>query len=139
MGIRAVPIGVRSPHTTEGNSMPIEIPDSDALPINRRKSRRRPKQAPATQAERDALEIVAIKAEFDWSNDEWAETWLPWIRVAAMQVGGDQDRLKDGMRRLVKSGEAPNVLEGLTRTKMHLEALHKLVDAALTRSFLVLE
>jgi hypothetical protein len=43
------------------------------------------------------------------------------------------------MREIVTAGEAPNILEGLTRTKKHLEALEKLIDAALARSFLILE
>ena len=83
--------------------------------------------------------MKAIRADFDWSNEHWATTWLPWVRIAAFQVNCDQDRLKEGMATLVKVGEAPNVLEGLTRTKMHLEALIKLIQNAETRSFLVLE
>jgi hypothetical protein len=59
--------------------------------------------------------------------------------LAAVHVAGDQDRLKELMRELVSAGEAPNLLEGLTRTKKHLEALEKLIDVALVRSFLVLE
>jgi hypothetical protein len=117
----------------------MTFPDSEALPITRRKNRKRRKVAPATQAERAALQFAAIKAEFDWTNEQWSETWLPWVRVAAVHVGSDQDRLQEFMRGTVAGGEAPNLLEGLTRTKKHLEALEKLIDAALARSFLVLE
>ena len=111
------------------------------MEVKMRDMNRRPmrKRAPATQEERDAQQLVAIKAEFDWTNEQWSETWLPWVRVAGVQVGRDQDRLQETMRDLVAAGEAPNVLEGLTRTKQHLEALEKLIDAALMRSFLVLE
>jgi hypothetical protein len=64
--------------------MSIDIPDSDALPVaSRRKRRKRPSDRPMTQEERNALNFEAIKAEFDWSNDEWAEMWLPWVRIAA--------------------------------------------------------
>jgi hypothetical protein len=115
------------------------IPDSNALPITRRKRPKKSNKRVMTQEARDAMQFNAIKAEFDWSNDDWASTWLPWVRVAAVHVGGDQDKLKDLMADFVKDGEAANILEGLTRTKMHLEALYKLVDAALMRSFLVLE
>jgi hypothetical protein len=31
----------------------------------------------ATQEERDAMRFQAIKANFDWSNEEWASTWPP--------------------------------------------------------------
>jgi hypothetical protein len=121
--------------------MSIEIPDADGLPITsrRRKRRHRPGDRPMTQAERNALQFEAIKAEFDWSNDEWATTWLPWVRVAAVHVAGDHDKLKKLMADFVKDGEASNLLEGLSRTKKHLVALAKLIDTALSRSFLVLE
>ncbi|MCA1470864.1 hypothetical protein I6F09_23545 [Bradyrhizobium sp. IC3195] len=120
--------------------MPITIPDANNLPIAKHRRRhKKPINRPMTQEERDALQFEAIKAEFDWSNDEWAATWLPWVRLAAIHVAGDQDKLKELMAGFVKDGEAGNILEGLTRTRMHLETLHKLVDAALGRSFIVLE
>jgi hypothetical protein len=117
----------------------MTLPDSQALPIARRKNRKQRKVAPATQAERDALQFAAINAEFDWTNEHWSETWLPWVRLAAVHVGGDQDRLQEAMREIVADGRAPNLLEGLTRTKKHLEGLEKLIGIALTRSFLILE
>ena len=116
----------------------MPFPASEALPITRRRCRRSRKD-PATQAERDAIQWKAIKAEFNWSNDEWAETWLPWVRVAACHVDGDRTALKSLMLDLISAGDAPNVLEGLTRTKIHLQALVELTNAALSRSFLVLE
>jgi hypothetical protein len=33
----------------------------------------------------------------------------------------------------------PQLLEGLTRTRLHLESLHKALDVALSRSFLIIE
>jgi hypothetical protein len=117
--------------------MSIKIPDADGLPITSRRRKRRHRSM--TQTERDALQFEAIKAEFGWSNDEWAATWLPWVRVAAVHVAGDHDKLKKLMADFVKDGEASNVLEGLSRTKEHLVALAELIDTALSRSFLVLE
>jgi hypothetical protein len=120
--------------------MSIDIPDASTLPIAApRKKRKKAIKQPMTQQERDALQFEAIRAEFDWSNDEWAATWLPWVRLAAIHVACDQEKLKGSMAEFVKDGGAGNTLEGLTRTKMHLEALRKLVEAALNRSFLVLE
>lgn len=88
-------------------------------------------QKPVTQAERDQWE--AIRAEFDWANDEWAAATLPWIRLAAVLLRGDQDRLKELMCELMRAGEASNALEGLRRTRSHLDALHQLLDTALLR------
>jgi hypothetical protein len=39
----------------------------------------------------------------------------------------------------VRAGQAPELLEGMTRTRLHLEMLHNLLQAALHRSFLVVE
>jgi hypothetical protein len=103
--------------------MSIDIPDSAALHVASRRKRRKkkPDNRPMTQEERDALQFEAIKAEFDWSNDDWAAMWLPWVRVAAVYVGGDQDRTKEVWRAHALAGEAPNILEGLTLTRRHLE------------------
>jgi hypothetical protein len=43
------------------------------------------------------------------------------------------------MARLVKDGAVPDALEALTGTKNHLNALAKILETALLRSFLVLE
>jgi len=98
----------------------IKIPDADALPVPRRKRRKRP----MTQAERDALQWGASEVEFDWTNDDWAETWLPWVRLATVFAGFDHDRLKEAMKGLADGGDAPNFLEGPARTKLHLDALY---------------
>lgn len=119
--------------------MPNDLPDANTLPVSKRKKRNGTKKQPATQAERDAVRFAAIKAEFDWTNEEWAETWLPWIRMAAVHVHSDDELMKEGMRSLVAEGQAPNILEGFTRAKKHLEALEALLEAALSRSFLTLE
>jgi hypothetical protein len=68
----------------------MPFPDSDALPITRRRCRRTRKE-PVTQAERDAIQWKAIKAEFNWSNDERAETWVPWVRVDLVREMVDND------------------------------------------------
>jgi hypothetical protein len=117
-----------------------DIPDSEALPVvSHRKRRKRTNGPPATPEERAAINFEAIKAEFDWSNDEWAAMWLPWVRIAAMHVGGDRAQLKQAIRHIIEIGEAQNILEGLARTQKHLGALSKLMEAALTRMFVVLE
>jgi hypothetical protein len=58
----------------------------------------------ATQEERDAMRFQAIKANFDWSNEEWASTWLPWVRSSVALLELDDKELKDFARDLVKKG-----------------------------------
>jgi hypothetical protein len=120
-------------------ALPMEIPNSNRLPKPTRSKRRGKTGGAATQAERDAIQFEAIKAEFNWQNDEWAATFLPFVRIAAVVVRGDRKKTLEFMREAAQSGDAPNFLEGLTRTKLHLEALHKLLDTALMRSYLTLE
>ena len=57
----------------------------------------------------------AICAKFNWSNDDWATTWLPWVRVAAVFAVGD----RDGVKELVHDG-SHEMLQGVARTKAHL-------------------
>ncbi len=116
-----------------------KIPDSQALPVGQSKRRKKRATQAATQEERDAIRFAAIKARFDWSNEEWAETWLPWIRLAAALLETDDVKLKEIFAAHVKEGEAPNILEGWTRTKAHMLGLANLADVAMGRAFLVLE
>lgn len=113
------------------------FPDSEKLPRPARRKKRRGK--PATQEERAALRFEAIKLRFPWSNEEYGELWLPWIRLALCNLAADDADLKEIMRGFVQDGEVTNILEGLTRTKKHLEQMTATVDAALMRTFVVLE
>lgn len=97
----------------------------------------RERKKPETQVE--PLRFQAIKVRFEWSDDDWAVTHLPWVRMAACQVGSNQNRLMEMMNEFIASGRAPEMLDGLVGTKEHLQALVKLIEVALTRSFLVLE
>ena len=63
-----------------------------------------------------------------------------WQTLAAHAIlCRDHDNLEKHMKTIVESGQAQTLLEGLTRTKDQLEILRKAMDAALMRSFLVLE
>jgi hypothetical protein len=115
-----------------------KIPDSEALPVERKRRKKRGAEA-ATQEQRNAMRFEKIKLHFDWTNEDWAAAWLPWVRLAAAQVELDDVKLERLMAGLVKDGEAPNLLEGWSRLKAHLQAVVKLSDVALDRSFLVLE
>jgi hypothetical protein len=77
----------------------------------------------ATQEERDALRFKAIKAKFDWTNDDWATTWLPWVRIAAVFVGDNDTHLQEAVRAMIPDGNVPDTLDGLTKLKDHLQSL----------------
>jgi len=84
-------------------------------------------------------EFAKIRAEFDWSNDDWAMMWLPWIRAAAIQAAGEQANVESFMGACAKDGTAEELLDGLGRTKVHLESLTKLIDRALLRTHAALK
>jgi len=66
-------------------------------------------------------------------------TYLPHVRIASGILQRDRNELKELMAGFVKVRLAPQMLEGLTNTKKHLEGLAKMIDQALFRSFLLLE
>jgi hypothetical protein len=57
--------------------------------------------------------------------------WLPWVRIAAVHLASDETKLKHLM---AENGKVEEILEGLTQTKMHLEALRNLIETALVRT-----
>jgi hypothetical protein len=93
----------------------------------------------ATQAERDAIRFSAMKIAFGWTNEKWAATWAPWLRIAAATLTFNDDELQDSARAMAKDGCLSDTLEGLAQTKQHMEALVEGLDAALGRLFLVTE
>ena len=99
-----------------------------------RRSRR-----PATPEQRAGTKFDGIKVEFNWTNDEWALAQLQRIRLASALVAHDDDELLAVFQKLIPDGVVPDMLEGLARTKRHVEALHALLNATLMRSFAVLE
>jgi hypothetical protein len=108
-----------------------------APPASRREIRKASKSA--TPAERATLTFPAINAQFNWNNESWAETYLPHIRVAVLTLRRDDKELEKLMAHFAKDGVVPEMLEAYCLTKKHLEHLIELLDAALNRSFLVLE
>jgi hypothetical protein len=92
-----------------------------------------------TQEERNAVRWKAINADFDWSNDEWAKEWLPWVRLAVACLHQDDVELTQGAGPLIKDGLMSDLLDGLTKTKRHLDGLTETVSAALHRMFLAVE
>jgi hypothetical protein len=102
----------------------------------RSRSRKGP---PATQEQRNAIAFGAMDVEFNWSNEEWALTFLPRIRMAALYVNGDRTKCAEIMAGVVQDGLAPDMLDGWCKTKAHLQELFEICEIALKRGFLVLE
>lgn len=90
--------------------------------------------------ERDDLHFEAVaNARFDWTNDEWAIAHLPFVRIALSKLHRDDVGLQSLLTDLIKDGRVPDLLDDMIRTREHLKALAKMIDIAVTRSFLVLE
>jgi hypothetical protein len=117
--------------------MPFNLPDAEKLPIPKRK--RCKTDQPMTQEERDALTWEAVKVEFNWSNEDWAAMWLPWVRYSIALTALDHDKLKELMADAIRAGEGPNLLEGLTRAKLHIGGMADHINGALHRCFLCVE
>lgn len=100
-----------------------------------RKSRRRA----ATPAERKAMTFPTGKAEFDWTDEDWAVAHLPQIRAAALVLQRDDKELETVVTEMVKTGMIPELFEQWSSVKEHLEGLIELLGAACTRTFIVLE
>ena len=104
--------------------------------MKRSKPKRRGK--PATQEERNAFDFKSIEVKWTWDNHDWNDT-IPQIRLAIGLLGKDRAELKDAMEQMVKAGLAPDMLNNWSVLKDHLKGMVGILDAALGRSFLVLE
>ena len=103
------------------------------------KTSRRAKKMPATPEQRKAMTFPALKVSFEHTNDDWAITYLPRVRLATLILQRDDMVLEKLMAGFVKDGLAPEMMDGLCMTKEHLKSLVELCDVALARSFCVLE
>ena len=66
----------------------------------------------ATLEARKAIAFKALKAKFDWTNDDWVMTFLPRIRMAVLFLQRDREGCEDLMGKIVKEGLAPDMMEG---------------------------
>jgi hypothetical protein len=97
------------------------------------------RQQPATPEQRKAMTFKGEKINFDWTNDAWAAVFLPPIRLALVALQKDDKDLEEAVGSVVRDGIVPDLLDGLTSTKEHLEALAKMISTVLHRHFIVLE
>jgi hypothetical protein len=85
------------------------------------------------------ITFEGIELPFEYGNDEWALANLPWVRAASLLMKYDDRALTTKMGEMALGGIAPDLLDNIARTKAHLEAIVKLLDTVLTRSFVSLE
>jgi hypothetical protein len=81
----------------------------------------------------------ALEADFDWSNEEWARTFLPQIRIANLVIQRNDKALEKIMAVYVENGMVTEILEAWLDTVEHLEGVKQLLTCALARSSIVLK
>ena len=79
------------------------------------------------------------KVKFDWTNEDWAAAFLPTVRIAVAMLEKDEKEFEEAIGKVVRDGVVPDLLDGLTNTKEHLEALASMIGTVLNRHFIVLE
>jgi hypothetical protein len=79
------------------------------------------------------------KVKFDWTNEEWAAAFLPTVRLALAALEKDEKEFEEAMGKAMRDGIVPDLLDGLSNTKEHLEALASMTGTVLHRHFVVLE
>lgn len=71
--------------------------------------------------------IPTAPGVFNWPNRQWAETWLPFVRLASVVVADDERAaLTVGMSEAEAEGFAMNLMN----TANHLRDLANMCDAA---------
>lgn len=68
------------------------------------------------------MTFPALAVRFDWTNETWARTNLPHVRIATMLVQRDDIQLTETISRMTETG-----------------IVNEMLDAALLRSFVALE
>ncbi|WP_158682347.1 hypothetical protein [Sphingopyxis sp. MG] len=92
-----------------------------------------------TESVHGNLSFEGIDAPFNFTNEQWSLSNLPWVRLASRLVKDDHNELTAKMEGMAHDGLVPDLLENIADTKNHLAALVSLLDMALTRSFVALE
>lgn len=94
---------------------------------------------PATAEERAAVTWGSSKIKFDWTNEGWANNYLPYVRIGIATLEKDHRALLVAVKELADEGAMPSMMDGMCQTKQHLEGLVEGLDIAISRSFLMLE
>lgn len=93
----------------------------------------------AESAFENPIKFEGIEFPFNFTNEEWALANLTWVRAASLLVRDDDREMASKMESMVRAGLVPDLLDNIAETKDHLATIVKLLDVALSRSFVVLE
>lgn len=106
------------------------------------KLRSRPtRKPPPSRDARAAIEFAKLPL-FNWTNEDWSRLHLVHVRLASTFLHHNtRADLRDTIKRMRnEDGEmVADTLERFVQTRDHLQSLIELLDAATSRTFLVLE
>jgi hypothetical protein len=92
-----------------------------------------------TAAEREAMTVSAEEFEFMWTNRDWSERFLEYVRLAVVIVNKNDRELGRAVGGLAKRGLMADLIKEWILTKDHFEALATLCDTAVCRSSRVMQ
>ncbi len=81
----------------------------------------------------NAANEAAARQIFDWTNEAWSITWLPWVRMAAGARTMNDEALRESLQNADEQ-TAEVILEGLGKTHAHLSELCSLLNSAIERT-----
>jgi len=109
------------------------------MSTKRKTTRRRKSDIPSTRESRKAINFESTDIKFDDTNEQWIETYIPSIRFAFEVLNKDRAELERSIAGMCREGIVQDLLEGWCKTKDRMECLVEFLDAAFTRTFVVLD
>ena len=92
-----------------------------------------------TAAERKAMAGLAQEFEFIWTNRDWSERFLEYVRLAALIVKKDDRELGKAVGGLAERGLMADLIQEWILTRDHFKDLATLCDTAVCRSTRVMQ
>ncbi len=108
------------------------------MSTKRKTIRHRNSDKPSTPESRKALKFERIDVEFNYTNEEWIERYIPAIRFAFEVIKKDRAELEPIIAGMCREGLVQDLLQGWCATKDRMECLVEFLDTAFTRTFVVL-
>lgn len=82
--------------------------------------------------------FTGIEIAFDWTNKDWAKTYLSRVRLAVRAAQQDEKGLEEAIRQYIADGTINELLEGWLETAEHFDALIDILNCVLARASIVL-
>jgi hypothetical protein len=92
-----------------------------------------------TAAERKAMAGSAQEFEFIWTNRDWSERFLEYVRLAALIVKKDDRELGKAVGGLAERGLMTDLIQEWILARDHFKDLTTLCDTAVRRSTRVMQ